>query len=277
MPGSLAMAPMRARSVRRPSTGVRSSLKSPECRIVPCGVWNAGANPCGTECVTGRKSTSNGPMRRRSPSNTGKRKSRKRNDSPPTWSSWPCVAMQPSMRSALSRRYVKSGRTRSIPSMSMSGNINPQSRSMMRPSTSMHAQFRPISPRPPRNVIETGSGMEVGVHLSGAVLGAGGRRAEWQPAVAHRHAERAHHRLRRLREDARVAVLELVRLDQAGVDLAGTRDVALLECGDHLPELRRRPVRGDTDDTNGADGEQRERQRVVTAVHAEARRARQQL
>ena len=32
---------MRARSVRRPSTGVRSSLKSPECRITPCGVWNA--------------------------------------------------------------------------------------------------------------------------------------------------------------------------------------------------------------------------------------------
>ena len=40
-PRSVAIAPMRARSVRRPSTGVRSSLKSPECRITPCGVWNA--------------------------------------------------------------------------------------------------------------------------------------------------------------------------------------------------------------------------------------------
>ena len=68
MPGSLAIAPMRARSVSRPSTGVRSSLKSPEWRIVPCGVWKAVANPCGTECVTGMNSTSKGPMRRRSPS-----------------------------------------------------------------------------------------------------------------------------------------------------------------------------------------------------------------
>ncbi len=53
---------MRARSVRRPSTGVRSSLKSPECRITPCGVWNAVAKPCGTEWVTGMNSTSNGPI-----------------------------------------------------------------------------------------------------------------------------------------------------------------------------------------------------------------------
>ena len=62
---------MRARSVSRPSTGVRSSLKSPECRIVPCGVWNAVANPWGTEWVTGMNSTWHGPMRRRSPSRTG--------------------------------------------------------------------------------------------------------------------------------------------------------------------------------------------------------------
>ena len=33
--------------VSRPSTGVRSILKSPVCRIVPCGVWMAVANPCG--------------------------------------------------------------------------------------------------------------------------------------------------------------------------------------------------------------------------------------
>ena len=71
MPDSLAMAPMRARSVTRPSTGVRSSLKSPECRITPWGVWKAVANPWGTEWVTGMNSQSNGPMRRRSPSATG--------------------------------------------------------------------------------------------------------------------------------------------------------------------------------------------------------------
>ena len=66
-----AMAPMRARSVARPSTGVRSILKSPECRMTPCGVWKAVAKPWGTEWVTGMNSTSNGPILRRSPSWTG--------------------------------------------------------------------------------------------------------------------------------------------------------------------------------------------------------------
>ena len=71
MPGSDARAPIRARSVRRPSTGWRSILKSPECRMIPCGVWNAVANAWGTEWVTGMNSTSHGPIRRRSWSRTG--------------------------------------------------------------------------------------------------------------------------------------------------------------------------------------------------------------
>src|SRR4029079_13271252 len=62
-----------------------------------------------------------------------------------------------STRSALSRKYVKSGRTRSMPGMSASGNINPQSTTRMRPSTSRQKQFRPISPRPPRKTIRTAS------------------------------------------------------------------------------------------------------------------------
>ena len=70
-PGPEASAPMRARSVRRPSTGWRSILKSPEWRTTPCGVWNAVAKALGTECVTGMNSTSHGPIRRRSPSTTG--------------------------------------------------------------------------------------------------------------------------------------------------------------------------------------------------------------
>ncbi len=70
MPSVAAMAPMRARSVRRPSTGVRSSLKSPEWRTTPWGVWKAVAKPWGTEWVTGMNSTSNGPIMRRSPSRT---------------------------------------------------------------------------------------------------------------------------------------------------------------------------------------------------------------
>ena len=47
MPGSSASAPMRDRSVRRPSTGWRSSLKSPECRMTPWGVWKAMAKAWG--------------------------------------------------------------------------------------------------------------------------------------------------------------------------------------------------------------------------------------
>ena len=53
MPSVDAIAPMRPRSVRRPSTGVRSSLKSPECRITPCGVCNAMAWACGTRVGDG--------------------------------------------------------------------------------------------------------------------------------------------------------------------------------------------------------------------------------
>ena len=70
IPSVRASSPMRDMSVRRPSTGCRSSLKSPECRITPCGVWNAMAMASGTECVTGMNSTSQAPIRTRSPSAT---------------------------------------------------------------------------------------------------------------------------------------------------------------------------------------------------------------
>ena len=45
-----------------------------------------------------------------------------------------------------------------MPGMSGSGNMMPQSRTTMRPSTSMQAQFRPISPSPPRKTTRTGFG-----------------------------------------------------------------------------------------------------------------------
>ena len=61
MPSVWASSPMRERSVRRPSTGCRSSLKSPEWRMTPWGVWKAMANALGTEWVTGMNSTSHGP------------------------------------------------------------------------------------------------------------------------------------------------------------------------------------------------------------------------
>ena len=75
-PGPPAMAPIRDRSVRRPSTGVRSSLKSLECRITPWGVPKAVISPWGMEWVTGRNSQSKGPMLSRSPSPTSRSSAR---------------------------------------------------------------------------------------------------------------------------------------------------------------------------------------------------------
>ena len=176
------------RSVSRPSTGVRSSFQSPVCMITPCGVWNAVAKPCGTEWVTGMNSTSNGPILRRSPSTTGissvlveqprlldavpgqaererravdrerqlaqqEARGRRRG---PRGRGWRCSR---STRSAFSRSQVKSGRTRSMPSCRARG-TSARSRAAgagRPPRCTM--QLRPISPRPPRNVMRTGSGL----------------------------------------------------------------------------------------------------------------------
>src|ERR1700761_3151610 len=53
------------------------------------------------------------------------------------------------MSSARSRMYVKSGSTRSIPSMSVVGKRSPVSTTTIRPSYSTTVMFLPISPRPP--------------------------------------------------------------------------------------------------------------------------------
>ena len=80
----------------------------------------------------------------------------------PMWSSWPCVRTIARIRLAFSFRYVKSGRIRSIPCMLASGNISPQSMSIIVRSgssvapCSMTMQLRPISPSPPRNTMRTG-------------------------------------------------------------------------------------------------------------------------
>ena len=181
------MAPMRARSVRRPSTGVRSSFQSPVCRITPCGVWNAVAKPWGTECVTGMNSTSNGPILRRSPSATGissvwprrpassmrllrqpegegravdrerqlAEQVGQRRRRGPRGRGWRCSR---STRSAFSRSQVKSGRTRSMPEHVELGEHEPaveEEELVRRCSRTM--QLRPISPRPPRKVMVTGA------------------------------------------------------------------------------------------------------------------------
>src|SRR5260370_29621140 len=65
------------------------------------------------------------------------------------WSSWACVRTTASTWSSLSRRYAKSGRIRSTPGWSGSGNSTPQSTMSRRPRYSKTVMFRPISPSPP--------------------------------------------------------------------------------------------------------------------------------
>src|SRR5438094_4089084 len=72
---------------------------------------------------------------------------------PPTWSSWAWV-----MRNALtfalrSRRYVISGTTRSMPNISSSGNMRPQSTTTMSSPYSNTYMFLPISPTPPSGMM----------------------------------------------------------------------------------------------------------------------------
>src|SRR4051812_37702764 len=97
-----------------------------------------------------------------------------------------------------------------MPSMSASGNMSPQSRIMMRSSTSMQAQFLPISPSPPRKVILTGSAMQVVPDFEGSLVEPGGSRAQGKAALAGGPTERPHHGLGRDRVGREVAALEVV-------------------------------------------------------------------
>ena len=71
----------------------------------------------------------------------------------PMWSSWPWVMTKPLTLSMFSFRYVTSGMTRSIPSMSSSGNASPQSTTMILSSYSKTVMFIPICSRPPSGII----------------------------------------------------------------------------------------------------------------------------
>ncbi len=74
-------------------------------------------------------------------------------------------------------------------------------------------------------------------HLPRPLFSARRRRPERRPALAHRMAEHAHHRLRRDRVRSVVARLERVGLEETGVRLTGPDDIALLERRDHLAVL----------------------------------------
>src|SRR5438552_9814848 len=73
------------------------------------------------------------------------------------WSSWPWVSTMASTRSLFSRRYSMSGRTRSMPGISVPGNDSPASMSRIRPPMSRTAMFRPTSPSPPRKARRGGA------------------------------------------------------------------------------------------------------------------------
>src|SRR4051812_15745148 len=157
--------------------------------------------------------------------------------------------MQPSMRSALSRRYVKSGSTRSMPGISRSGNMSPQSSSMIRPSTSMQAQLRPISPSPPRKTIRTGLGNGVDAEVAqqplGLVLEPVGRRSQRQAALPGREAQHPEDGFGGNGVGRGVTGLEGPRRYEPGVDGPGAGHVALGERGHHLGGQLAAPVGGD--------------------------------
>src|ERR1700722_11973706 len=127
--------------------------------------------------------------------------------------------------------------------MSVSGNMIPQSRSMILPPTSTHAQLRPISPRPPRNTIRTGwSATEMGKDLASGVLEPVWSWPERQPALTGGKSEGPQHGFRRHRVGGLVSRLKAVRWHQAGVDMPGVLDVAFGERHQHLGDLLARPV-----------------------------------
>src|SRR5919201_1759666 len=84
------------------------------------------------------------------------------------------------MSSARPRRYVKSGSTRSIPSISLVGNMSPVSTTTIAPSCSTTVMFLPISPRPPSGRIRTSLTRRVPACWTLALAGA----ARHQQAVA---------------------------------------------------------------------------------------------
>src|SRR3984957_10598873 len=120
--------------------------------------------------------------------------------------------------------------------MSGSGNMIPQSRMTMRPSTSMQAQLRPISPSPPRKTTRTGLAFgllarsakrgardgdrwwpDAGQDLLGLGIELGGGCTHRQAALAHRQTQCAQHGLGGQRVRELLGGLEIERVGQLGV------------------------------------------------------------
>ena len=208
------------------------------------------------------------------------------------WSSCPWVRTTASMSSSRCSMTPKSGRIRSTPGCSASGNRTPQSMTSSRPSNSSTAMLRPISPRPPSAMTRrppSGSGggaLQVEVRLgdadatvtarcrrrrgrmrscaicSGVASTSGGRTG---PAGSPSSSQR------RLDHDGALAAAHHAGVDrqQALVDRAGLDQVAGLDRGDQLGQPGADDVPDDADHADGAEREQRQVQDVVAAVVGE--------
>src|SRR6476646_4243692 len=200
--------------------------------------------------------------------------SRSTQGSAPRWSSWPWVTTIPSMSSTRSRRYEKSGSTRSMPTISAVGKRSPTSTTTMLPSYSRTIMFLPISPSPPsgrtRSVELTGRlrvcGLQEAVVLECAadrgLLGLVGL-DEREPQAADPVAQQVQRGL-----DG-----DRVRRDGHGVEDAAKRRVdraALVGLVDHPAHLLADDVARDADSPDAADVERAREDVVVAGVDAEA-------
>src|SRR3954451_1003401 len=273
--------------------------------IVPRSVVSETAIKSGIECVRWMSSTSNGPSSIVSPALTSVRSVslsrcsssfdrasamvsgppktgmsvpswRRIHGSEPRWSSWPWVMMMPSMSSARSRRYVKSGRTRSMPTCSAVGKRRPVSTTTIAPSYSTTVMFLPISPSPP-------SGRTRSLLLAMFSLGSPGGgeqpvaledRADLGPLVLVGLDERqpqtadlvAGHLQRGLHRDwVGGDAHRGVDVAQRGVDLGSALGLV-----DHPAHLVADQVAGDADAAAAPDLERAQQDVVVAGVDAEA-------
>src|SRR5512132_2665796 len=89
------------------------------------------------------------------------------------WSSCACVSTMPRTFALFCRRYEMSGMTRSMPSISSSGNMRPASTTTMSSPCSIASMFLPISPTPPSGITRSLFAKER--HLIRGLLLRGGR------------------------------------------------------------------------------------------------------
>src|ERR1700736_5064024 len=110
--------------------------------------------------------------------------------SAPMWSSWPCVNTMPRTCAARSTNQLMSGITRSTPSISCSGNIRPESTTMMSSAHEIAIMLRPISPRPPSATSVSLPPIALLLLKERQLIEVRGFRQDWHGGAAHLYAPR---------------------------------------------------------------------------------------